>query len=408
MTGNPSSIVKILIISFSFPPNKDGVSEAAAAMAFGFANRGWHVHVLTETTSPARKSDVCHGVRIFEFSSTGGKRPGMRILGGETSYTDFLLCGGWDLIVIHAYELALRLAIPLLKRIPCKKILVSHGYAALAWVWYPKFPFGLVGWLRSVKDSLLMSVWLRHFDRTVYLSQQADLRGFYDHFLAKASGYQGRRVIPNGIDLEERGKDPGGFRLRHGIAGDAFVFLCVANYSRRKDQGYGARAFRKAGIPGGVLVFIGSEFNEHARRFQEEDARCFGPDSQGRIIWLEKQSRESTLDAFAACDAFLLSANHEAQPIAILEAMREGKPWIARKAGCIASMEGGLCVNSVSAMAAAMVRLVSDSTLQQRLSHDGLKAVAIRYDRKAYVNSYCGLVEELFPQARLLSGNPIP
>ena len=387
--------MNILIVSFTFPPNKDGVSEAAAAMALGFVERGWSTTVLTEKTQPARTINRWNGVEIVQYSNTDNPLPGIRIDGNISSYTDYLVSKNWDIIIIHAYTRPLRLAISVLERIPAKKILVSHGYAALLWVRVPTFPYGLGFWCKSVRASFKMPLWLRHFDRVVYLSEQTDFRGFYDHLIAKVIGYQGRRVIPNGVDLCERGNNPAGFKLNHGIAADAFAFLCVANYSPRKDQGYAARAFRKAAIPGSVLVFIGSEFNEHSLKFQEKDEPHHSGDSPSRIIWLQQQSREETLNAIAACDAFLLSANHEAQPISLLEAMRDSKPWIARKAGCIESMEGGICVKSEEQMADAIRRLVNDRELRERLGKEGYSAVATRYNREAYVQSYCKLVEEL-------------
>lgn len=391
--------MKILIVSFTFPPNKDGVSEAAAAMALGFVERGWSVTVLTEEIQPKRQSLTWNGIQIVQYSNIDGKRPDIRIQGECSGYADFLVSENWDVVVIHAYTRPLRLAIPVLKRIPGRKILVSHGYAALLWVRVPTFPYGLGFWWRAFRASLKMPFWLRHFDRVVYLSDQADLRGFYDHLIAKMIDYRGRRVIPNGVDLGERGKHPVEFRMSHTIPDDAFVFLCVANYSPRKDQGYAARAFRKAEIPGSILVFIGSEFNEHSQKFQAEDAQNDRNNSPGRIIWLEQQTREETVDAIAACNAFVLSAYHEAQPIALLEAMREVKPWIARDAGCIARMEGGICVKSEAAMTAAMIRLSSDPSLQARLGQEGKQAVATRYNRKTYVESYCKLIEELVPPA---------
>ena len=391
--------MKILIVAFTFPPNKDGVSDAAAAMTRGFTARGWEVDVLTEITTPARESMLWNNARIHEYTHTGGNSPDIILREQGTSYADFLLAGSWDVLIFHAYGPHLQLALPVMERIRGKKFLVSHGYAALMWVRTNRFPFGLVYWMKSVIASFRMPAWLGRFDRTIYLSEQSDLFGFYDHFIAKACSYAGARVIPNGVDLAERGANPEGFRQQHGIPRDAFLFVCVANYSRRKDQGYGARAFRKAAIPGSVLVFIGSDFNIYSQAFQAADEQQRGSNPPGTIIWLEKQSRSSTLDALAACDAFVLSANHEAQPIALLEAMREGKPWIARKAGCIERMEGGLCVTSEQAMADAMVRLSSDGALRDRLSREGAEAVSLRYDRNTYMDSYCKLVEELAPDA---------
>ena len=82
-------------------------------------------------------------------------------------------------------------------------------------------------------------------------------------------------------------------------------------------------------------------------------------------------------------------------PIVLLEAMRESKPWIARKAGCIASMEGGICVKSEAEMAGAIQRLTKDQKLCEQLGEEGRQAVITRYNRKSYTESYCNLIEEL-------------
>jgi glycosyltransferase involved in cell wall biosynthesis len=388
--------LRILILSFSYPPNKDGVSMAASEMAGGFRKQGWEVSIFTCATSPPRTQDEKEGESIIEFGYAGkSPNPDVELIDSEETYSDLLCDPRWDAVVFHSYEAALYRAIPHLNKMTCAKILVSHGYAALLWHWGPKFPYGLVSWIRCFFRSIRMISWMRRFDRIVYLSDEADLRGFYDHLIAKVTGYKGRRVIPNGVDPLEKGNPQSDFRKKNGIAPGTFVFVCVANYSTRKDQGYGVRAFRKAGIKNAALVFIGSEFNEHSARFQREDIAATAGDQDPSIIWLEKQTRRETLDALASCDAFLLSANHEAQPISLLEAMRESKPWIARKAGCIESMEGGICVKSEDEMATAIRLLAKDVRLCERLGHEGSHAVATRYNRETYVESYCKLVEEL-------------
>jgi glycosyltransferase involved in cell wall biosynthesis len=388
--------MKILIVSFTFPPNRDGVSDAASAMTRGFLLCGWKLSVLTRRLSTPRTAFSWNDVDLTEYECGGTKYAPKVIPFAESgSYEAYLGSKAWDAIIFHSYDASLFCALPHLNHLAGRKILVSHGYGALIWEKSPRFPYGLYGVLRRFLKSISMMFWMRRFDRIVYLSEQADFLGFYDHFIAKATGYKGRRVIPNGVDLAERGASNSDFRRTHGIPDGAFMLLCVANYSPRKDQAYGARAFRRAAVRGSFLVFIGSEFNEFSLKFQEEDTKDFGSSAPGNIIWLEKQTRESTLNAYAACDAFLLSAYHEAQPISLLEAMRESKPWIARKAGCIARMEGGLCVKSENEMAFAIQRLADDPSLCKRLGQDGSHAVATRYNRQAYIESYRQLVEEL-------------
>lgn len=387
--------MRVLIVTFTYPPNKDGVAEAASAMAEGFAASGWRVEVLTESLQQTRRQSDITGIRFHEFTYSSGKSHDILIAGDIESYAEFLRSGDWDVIVFHAYSLTLRKVLPLIEGMSAKKVFVSHGYNGLIWDRMPEFPYGIPSLIRRFLRSILMFRWIHRFDRVVYLSETADFQAFYDHWIALKARYGGRRVIPNGVSLSVRGEAPAEFRLLHGIPPDAFMLLCVANYSDRKDQAYAARAFRKAAIPGSVLVFIGSRFNECSERFREEDRPYVGAGAPGTIIWLENQSRASTLDALAASDLFLLSANHEAQPIVLLEAMREAKPWIARKAGCIATMEGGVCVGSESEMSGAILRLKADTALRDSLGKAGRKAVESGYNRQAYTDAYISLVREL-------------
>ena len=387
--------MNILIASTTFPPDKDGVSEAAATMAMGFVAKGWKVTVTAETTVPARSSLAWQGVTINEMFITGNGAPNHPYRGDVAAYRQIVKDGNWDIIIFQTPGWPVRLILDLIPQIRAKTVLVSHGYAPLLWQRMSRFPYGIPTWLWNVYQSMRMPFWLRKIDRTVYLSQRADFHGFYDHFLAKLSFHSGRRVIPNGIDLKDRGKDPAGFREHHHISPDAMMFVCVANYSRRKDQGYAARAFRQAAIPGSVLVFIGSEFNEWSSAFQIEDETRACQTQTERILWLEKQDRPATLNAMATADTFVLSANHEAQPIALLEAMREAVPWIARKAGCISEMQGGICVDSEKAMSAAMIGLATNPARRNALGREGADAVSRIYTREAYQQAYCGMIEDL-------------
>jgi glycosyltransferase involved in cell wall biosynthesis len=387
--------MKILISTFSFPPNKDGVAEAASMMASGFLERGWEVEVATSTTTPPSSELVWHGARIHQFSITGTGHPKLPFRGNVSDYRAFLESGDWDIVVFHAYAWTLYLALGNLAKIRGRIILVSHGHNVLRWIRVAKFPWGLGSVFWAIYQTTRMCGWIFQFDRVVYLSKYADMSAFFDHSIAKRLGYRGRRVIPNGVNLEERATAPLKFRRDFDIGPEQIVFLCVSNYNYLKNQGFALRSFRMAAIPNSVMIFIGSEFNELSKQFQDEDEIAGGTDHPGRVIWLEKQDRETTLNAIAACEVFILSSKSEAQPIALLEAMREAKPWIACKVGCIPEMPGGICVHTEEEMAKQMVHLANDQNLRTTLGKRGRQAVEETYNRKHYVDSYCDLISEI-------------
>lgn len=387
--------MKILIATNTFPTNKDGVSEAASVMASAFLEKGWNVEIVTEPIVPAREALEWKGIPIYEFKITGATKFPYPLVGEVGAYRRFLMAGSWDVIIFHSYAWPLYAAAPILEKLIARKVLVSHGYGALQWIPAKKPPFGFAQLARSIVQSLRMLTWLKKIDRVVYLSERRDWKAFYDHRLASLIGHPGIRVIPNGVDSDARRVVSPRFRESLGVPKESFLLLCVANYSRRKDQGFAARAFRRAGITNATLVFIGSDFNEWSQKFQREDAASLQSHSSERIIWLEKLDRESTLGAFAECDGFVLSADHEAQPIALLEAMREQKPWIARAAGCISEMPGGVCVHSEKEMAKQMIHLAGDQKVRTTLGKQGHQAVEETYNRQHYIDAYCKLVTEM-------------
>jgi glycosyltransferase involved in cell wall biosynthesis len=392
---NQNHKLKILITTQTFPPNKDGISEAASVLAAAFLKKGWEVEVATEPFYPAREKLCWHGATLNEFHIMGQPHILYPFKGEVYAYQQFLLSGKWDAIILQGYGWPLYAALPILHKLKSRKILVSHGYYALQWIPYNKFPFGLASLFNSIVLSLQMLTWIKKIDRVVYLSKRKDWKAFYDHLLASIINHSGIKVIPNGIDSEANELVTDRFRDIYKISKDSFLFLCVANYSRRKDQGFAARAFRKAGIPNATLVFVGSDFNEWSDKFQREDAKSLHEHPKGRIIWLEKLDRESTLAAFAECNAFVLSSDHEAQPIALLEAMRESKPWIARDAGCISEMPGGVCVYSESEMVEAMGKIFCDREYRETLGRAGRSAIERLYNLESYNYSYVNLAKEI-------------
>lgn len=383
-----------LVATFTFPPDVNGVAEASRSCARILLDAGWRVEVATAPAKTTREEMTWRGANVYEFD-VGHTQNDNKRRAAVTCYQKFLKAGSWDVIVFEGYGWPLQLAVQLLPKLKAKKVLVSHGYAALRWFPVRKFPFGLGHWARSTLASLSMLRWVRYIDRWVFLSHQYDFDAFFDHTLARLIRHSGIRVIPNGVGPLDSSGTSTSFRSAHQIQKDAFVFLCVAYYSRGKDQGFAVRAFQQANIPNSVLVFIGTEFNEWSREFQNIGQEVADSHKRRRIVWLEKQSRSDTLAAFRESDAFVLSSHLETQPIAILEAMSLGKPWVGRKAGCIASLPGGICVRTPYSMAQAMCSIARNAELRSELSEEGREAVTESFSQQKYAKAYGLLLKEL-------------
>lgn len=391
--------MKVLISTFSFPPEKNGVAEASAACAEIFQRKGWSVTVATGRLASPRSAVDWQGTDGHEFAISGTPNFRHFYQGSLQAYRAFLLSRRWDVIFFQGYSWPLDLAVPLLDRLSAKKVLVSHGYGALTWTPVATFPFGLGAFAFSAGRSLRMLRWIKKIDRWIFLSRRTDFRSFYDHWLAQKIRHPGIRVIPNGLDPARRGV---GLRFRKdlGIANDILVFLCVGYFSRGKNQQMALRAYRQAGLPNSRLVFIAPEVNSWMDRCQKADSHFTSPAANSGVLWLTNLPRDTTLDSFAACDIYISSSLGEAQPISILEAMRESKPWIAMRAGCISEFPGGFCISSLAEMVSAIRSLASDSCLRSTLGQAGSEAIRTTYSARNFQQAYVKMITELVGESK--------
>jgi len=388
--------MKIIICTFTFPPNKDGVAEAAWSMACGFADRGHEVVVCTGHLD-ARSEDCPHpGVKVASFRVVSGWRFAGASLEEKKRMQAFIVDEAPDFVFCHCWEIwstaFAEEVFPLLPR--TRKILVSHGYTTHQWRPHPKPPlFGLGILALCILRVARLPLTMRSYDRVVFLSHARNFGRFFDHLVAKWTGYTGIRVIPNGTDPEPARGDIDAFRSAHDL--DTGVsFLCVANYGTRKNQELAVRAVHKAAIPGSTLVLIGSEFNEYSDRLRDLDQRLSREGSGCKVVFLEKVDRKTTLAAFKACDVFLLTATAETQPIAILEAMAAGMPFISTDTGCVAELPGGLVVDGETRIAQAMRMLASDPVTRASLGDDGRNAVVTTFAKERVLAAQAGILHE--------------
>lgn len=386
--------MKILITSFTYPPNRDGVSEATRSMAEGLASKGHEVIVATSFYKD-RKEGTQNGVEIvtFQISNQGiWKIPS----GLEADrFSRFILSCNPDILINHCWDAwPAILAQKIFNKLTCKKIQISHGFSQHIWTPHFKPFFGLGQLLKG----LLWTVFkfpgaAKSYDAIVFLSDCGGFGRFLDQTICRWIKHPCMHVIPNSVQENKYTDITGDFRTKYNI-GNGLMVLCVANYSNRKNQKLAARAFRKANIPGSTLVFIGSEFNEYSEKVMTID-ESLASKSLCRTIFLEGISREKTQAAFACCDVFLLTAKQETQPIVIIEAMASGKPWISTPTGCLRNMEGGVVADGCDALASNLNRIATDPIIAASLGRRGRKAAVENYRESVIIDRWDNLLTNL-------------
>jgi glycosyltransferase involved in cell wall biosynthesis len=139
------------------------------------------------------------------------------------------------------------------------------------------------------------------------------------------------------------------------------------------------------------FVFIGPASAEEGRMFDGADPR---------IVYLGKVSRQEKADALAACDVFCMPSLSEILPTVYLEAWSLGKPVVGGMAhGLRELVEGngaGITVSQDPAdVAGALIQLLTDKPLQQRLGQAGKTLVERKYSVPAVTTELLELYRAL-------------
>lgn len=395
--------LKILITTFTFQPNKDGIAEAAGLMAFWLADRGHDVVVLTGSVPDRHDFQPHPRVRVRQFDADVNSSRGAVTADERERVQNFIRLENPDVIICHLWESwPASLAEGVFGELHAKTVLVSHGYNTHIWRANPHPPFGLGVWLRDLLRKVIRLPWtMRRYDRVVFLSRKTDWRAFFDHRIARLTGYQGVRVIPNGTDAAPARASEESFR-RDFIRGNGLSICYVANYSTTKNQARAIRVFRKAALKDATLVLIGSEFNSYSESLKELDQQLQKEYPDGTVVILEKLDRPTTLAAYTACDVFLLASNTETQPIVLLEAMAAGQPFVATNVGCVSELPGGIVAHNEAGLSAALVTLQDSPGTRRHLGDLGKAAVRRDFSKEKVMAAYENLMRELFrePQPR--------
>jgi glycosyltransferase involved in cell wall biosynthesis len=183
--------------------------------------------------------------------------------------------------------------------------------------------------------------------------------------------------------------DPQGFRKKYELEGVPFV-LYVGRMMAQK----GASALVAATArlwetrPDVQVIFIGPGSDEETAIFRNADPR---------LKYLGKVSAQEKADALAACDVFCMPSMSEILPTVYLEAWTYGRPVVGGRAhGLPELVEGNKAGFAVSQdgndVAAALLRLLNDSELRERLGAAGKNLVAEKYA----VDAVTGQLEALY------------
>jgi L-malate glycosyltransferase len=298
-----------------YHPSPGGAQTVVREVSEELARRGHAVTVAT-TRLPDRRVPELGGVRIEEFDASGNAALGMN--GEVERYRRFVLEGDFDVLMTYAaQQWTTDALLPVLDRIPYRKLLAPCGFAGLS---DPSY----AGYFSTLPAALA------NFDRLIFHS-----RTYQDIAFAREAGLTNISVIPNGASRAEFEDLESDFREHRGIAAEQPLLLTVGPHNWLKGHALAIEGFRRASLERGVLAVIG---NRPLRAGCQWDCRRralsirFRSRGSERMITLDPP-REEVLAAYKAADLFVFGSQVECSPLVLYEAAASGTPFVSVGAG---------------------------------------------------------------------------
>jgi len=198
--------------------------------------------------------------------------------------------------------------------------------------------------------------------------------------------------LPNGVDFAKFATGDGAaFRRRYRLPPEAFLVLGVGRIDAQKNQLLLVEAFARLRKeqPDAILVLLGPETQpEYAAKLRKAIAANGLAGSVSLLPGLRNDDPD-LVNAYHACDVFVLPSMHEPFGIVVLEAWSAGRPVIVNRVGGLKGLvrhgENGLFINPESEATAAdltsALRLLATTpALRQSLGKAGREEAFARYD----------------------------
>ena len=353
---------RILIVTYVFPPEEEGVGMAAYEMACSLSSLNWDIHVLTRPLdSPEEpfRSRPYSPLTTLPDTLTKDSARLREYLNG------FLKDFRPDVIIYHSWadwcreellDAARDSGIPFFLR--------SHGTAtnfrSFFHLNHPPF-FGLKKWLCSffqIRRDILNVCRKSPLNRLVFLDPYGTLFKSFDYYCASRRKLAHYSCIPNTFPALKRTAPF--FREKYGLS-SAPVFTCPASASMRNLQQI-------------TFLFLIPQRNSYAEQMEQ----AIGDDPRFRILY--RLPRPEVEAAITESNAVFLYSFQEQQPLSILEAMSCGVPWFAPDAGALSTLEGGIVLKNASPSALEKaVESLTDETTRETLGRKGLRQWEARY-----------------------------
>jgi len=370
-----------------FRPFPGGAAEAVYRLCTGLVKRGHEVIVYTANSyrgTRAFADETVDGIRVRRFSRV---LPDFVVLGrsflNPLGILRDLKATSPDVVHLHGLGL-LGNDFACLLHVGSPVVITGHG---------PGFSYD------PARPRLLHSVWnayMRVLGRRLLLQAQSVVAVTPEEIPTWVGwGVPEEKicVVPWGIPEDcFCPRDASGFRKRHDLQGPVLLFAGALHRFKGPQRLLHTLPGILRSFPTAVAVFCGPDVGGAASLVSL--ARRLGVQNHARFLGYV--DRETLLDAYAACDVFVLPSNYEAFGLSLVEAMAFGKPVVASKVGGVPSVvehgSNGFLVrpDDVEGLRHGITTILEDEILRREFGERS-KMLSERYSWSVAVQRYEGL-----------------
>lgn len=359
--------MNLLLTTEFYYPSVCGVSIACQHIAEGLVRLGHSVTVATSRLEERHRTR--NGVNIVGFDVRQNTLSGIK--GEHKEYQRFLSEWRGELMLNYASQVwTTDLVFPLLEKLPYKKVLLPCGYSGLAQGLKERVYY--YGYYRKLPR------YLKRYDEFIFLSENyVDRQFHFQHDLKKGC------VIGNGVNFDEINNPENiDFRSFYNIR-SKYLLLCVSNHQRNKGHDFVIEAAFRAKRDDFMLVIIGNAQEGCFRK-----CLSYAKKNNEKLLLLTGLPRSHVISALKEADLFLYGSVLECFPLAIIEAMGCGLPYISTPCGNVPDLPGGVKVTKIDEMGRSINLLLDNVEMRKELGRAGLNECINKYNWERISREY--------------------